>query len=453
MGTYQELDECLDKRLGNSLAELKRLVAQPSVGAQNWGLEECAQLVASMLQERGFSVKIYPTEGAPIVFAERKGASNKTLLFYNHYDVQPPEPLELWESPPFEPEERDGKLYGRGVSDDKGHITSRLLALDALLELEQELPCTIKFLIEGEEETSSKHLHAFVLDHRTLLSADACIWEFGGVDQHDTPMQYLGLRGICYVELSVESLSTDVHSGLGGSIFPNAAWRLVWALNSLKGPDEKIRIPGFYDKVRPATPRDLELMAALPDTGREYKSRYGVKAFLKGLEDGVDLRVEEIFSPTCTICGLTSGYQGEGSKTVLPARASAKVDFRLVPDQMPEEILAMLRGHLDSEGFEDVQIKYLGGDPPASTDLDDPFVNIVVASAADVYGVPMCKVPLTGGSGPNYAFVHDLGLPVATAGFGYPETRTHAPNENLRIDLYLKHARHMVRVIKQFSST
>ena len=404
-----------------------------------------------MLEKRGFKIQILPTEGAPVVYAERKGKNDKTLLFYNHYDVQPPEPLELWESPPFEPERRDGKLYGRGVSDDKGHIVSRLFALDALLDTDRELPCNIKFVIEGEEETASVHLHQFVLNHKELLAADACVWEFGGVNEDEVPIQYLGLRGICYVELSVESLSTDVHSGLGGSIFPNAAWRLIWALNTLKGPDEKIRIPGFYDNVRQPTARDRELLAALPDPIPEYKSRFGVKEFIKGLIDGTEIKVEEIFSPTCTICGLTSGYQGSGTKTVQPARASTKVDFRLIPDQTPAEVLEKLRAHLNAEGFSDVQIDFLGGEPPARTDPDDPFVNIVVDTAKDIYGVPMQKVPMTGGSGPNYPFVHDLGLPVATAGLGYPDTRAHAPNENIRIDLYLKHAKHMVRVISEFA--
>jgi acetylornithine deacetylase/succinyl-diaminopimelate desuccinylase-like protein len=450
MKDYKKIDGYLEKNLDKSIAELSRLVAQPSVGAQNLGMKECAALVGEMLEARGFNVEIMPTPGAPVVFGERKGRSGKTLLIYNHYDVQPPEPLELWETPPFEPSLRDGKLYGRGVGDDKGHIVSRLFAIDSLLDAEGELPCNIKFIIEGEEETSSVHLYDFIIKNKGKLKADACIWEFGGVDPRDVPMEYLGLRGICYVELSVTTAATDVHSGLGGSIFPNAAWRLVWALNTLKGPDEKILIPGFYDGVRPPSARDRELMSALPDSADDYKSRFGVKGFIKGLTGGVDLRIEEVFTPTCTICGLTSGYQGPGSKTVLPARASAKVDFRLVPDQKPDDILKKLRAHLDAQGFSDVQITNLGGDFPARTDPDDPFIQLVVKTSEEVYGTPMQLVPLTGGSGPSHPFVHDLGLPVATAGLGHPDGRSHAPNENIRIDLYLKHARHMARIISEF---
>jgi acetylornithine deacetylase/succinyl-diaminopimelate desuccinylase-like protein len=450
MTDYHKIDTFLDTHIDNSLEELGRLVAQPSISAQKIGLNECAELVAGMLRRRGFTAQIHPTPGSPVVTAERRGRTDKTLLIYNHYDVQPPEPLELWESPPFQPARREGKMYGRGVSDDKGHLVARLFAIDALLVEEGQLPCSIKFIVEGEEETASINLTRFVLDHKELLKADACMWEFGGVDHTDTPIQYLGLRGICYVELSVDLLSTDVHSGLGGSIFPNAAWRLVWALNTLKGEDERIRIPGFYDAVQPPSARDRELMSALPDVAEEYKSRYRVPYFIKGLSGGTDLKIEEVFSPTCTICGLTSGYQGPGSKTVLPARASAKVDFRLVPDQDPADILRKLRAHLDAEGFQDIHITDLGGDSPARTDPDDPFIQMVSQTARDVYSVPMTLVPLTGGSGPSHPFVHDLGLPVATGGMGYPDTRTHAPNENIRIDLYLKHAKHMARIIGEF---
>src|SRR5512135_1673987 len=451
MADYSKIDAYLEKNLDRSLDELCTLVAQPSVGAQNLGLKECAALVAGMLKKRSFKVEVMDTPGAPVVFGERKGKSDRTLLIYNHYDVQPPEPLELWETPPFKPARRDGKLFGRGISDDKGHIASRLHAIDSLLDAAGELPCNIKFIIEGEEETSSVHLYDFVMANKDRLKADACIWEFGSVDHTETPIETLGLRGICYVELSVELLSTDVHSGLGGSIFPNAAWRLVWALNSLKDKDEHILIPGFYEGIRPPSARDREMLAALPDPTEDYKTRFGVPYFLKGLKGGVDLEVEGVFSPTCTICGLTSGYQGPGSKTVLPARASAKVDFRLVPDQDPADILRKLREHLDTKGFKDVQVADLGGDHPGRTDPDDPFIQLVTRTARDVFDKPMLLVPMIGGSGPSYPFVHDLGLPVATVGLGHPDGRAHAPNENIRIDLYLKHARHMARILSEFA--
>ena len=261
------------------------------------------------------------------------------------------------------------------------------------------------------------------------------------------------MRGICYVELSVRTASIDAHSGLGGSIFPNAAWRLIWALRSIKGTDEVIRIPGHYDDVVPPSARDRGLLEAVPAVSGEYKQRYGVDHFLKGMTDGIELRREEVFVPTCTICGFSSGYEGEGSKTVLPAYAMAKVDFRLVPNQKPEDVLINLRKFLDDGGFEDVEITYLGGEPAARTDPDDPFVNLVVAAAEPVYGMPMQIAPMIGGSGPNYPFVHTLGLPVVTAGVGYPGSQAHAPNENMRLDLYLKGAEHIARIVKEFGKS
>lgn len=451
MADFKTLDDTIQRNLQTSLDDLSRLCAQPSIAAQNIGMVKCAELTAELLLSRGFEVQILPTKGFPIVYAERKGRADQTLLFYNHYDVQPPEPLELWDSPPFDPTLRDGKMFARGVSDDKGHIICRLAAIDAFLLSEGDLPCNVKFLIEGEEEIGSTNLPEFIRDNLDLLAADACLWEFGGVDHEGTPMQVAGLRGICYVELSVRSASLDAHSGLGGSIFPNAAWRLIWALNSLKGPDERIRLPGFYDRVQPPSKRDLELLTQFPDMAEEYRSTYGLSGFIKDIEGGVDLLREEIFSPTCTICGLTSGYQGPGSKTILPALASAKVDFRLVPDQDPEEVVLQLQNHLDNEGFHDVEITYLAGENPARTDLDDPFLHRVVATAEDVYGVPQKIMPMSPGSGPNHPFLHGLKVPVATAGISYPKANIHAPNENIVIDNFVSGVRHTARIIAEFS--
>jgi acetylornithine deacetylase/succinyl-diaminopimelate desuccinylase-like protein len=447
------IDRYIEDHMDESIAELSKLCEIPSVAAKNQNMDECAEFVVKLLQKRGFVIEIMPTGGSPVVYGERKGKVDKTFIFYDHYDVQPAEPFELWDSPPFEPAIRDGKLFARGVSDNKGNITSRLLAIDALLDVDAELPCNVKFIIEGEEEIGSVHLPKFIEENTEKLAGDACIWEFGGVNYEDVPEQVLGLRGICYVELSVETADIDVHSGTGGTIFPNAAWRLVWALNSLKDSNERVRIPGFYDNVVPPTKRDKEILSALPDFAGDYKTRYGVKEFLKGTIGGLDLHIQEVFEPSCTICGLTSGYQGPGSKTVLPAKASAKIDFRLVPDQTPEEILEKLRSHLNAEGFSDVTIEYLGGGSPGRTDPDDPFVEVVVQSAVEVYGSPQIVRPMVGGSGPNHAFLKYLKVPITTAGVGYPGSRAHAPNENIRLDLYLKGTKHIVRILKAFAGS
>jgi acetylornithine deacetylase/succinyl-diaminopimelate desuccinylase-like protein len=453
MTKLNEFDLFLESNLEISIKQLETLVAQPSISATRKGLFECSEMVVQIMKKRRFRIQIFTNQIAPIIFAERKGKRNKTILFYNHYDVQPPEPLDLWESSPFEPVIREGKLFGRGSNDDKGNIVNRLFALDAFLALEKELPCNVKFLIEGQEEVSSVDLEKFVHDHGDLLEADACIWESGGVDQNNTPIEYLGLRGICYVQLDVETANQDTHSGLGGSIFPNAAWRLIWALRSIKGQDERIRLPGFYDKVRPPSSRDRELMAKLVDSADEYKRRYGISHFINGLEGGVNLRIAEVFQPTCTICGLTSGYQGPGSKTVLPAKASAKIDFRLVPDQDPQDVLKQLRTHLDSNGFDDISITDLGSEKPARTDPDDPFIQILVNTAKEVYGKPMQLMPLSGGSGPNYLIQDALKIPIASFGIGYPDANAHAPNENIRLIDYLNAAKHLIRILSAFSES
>jgi acetylornithine deacetylase/succinyl-diaminopimelate desuccinylase-like protein len=448
--TLSKIDDYINKNIDIFVDELARLCCQPSVSAQNLGIGECAALVATMLGEHGYRAEIIPSGGHPVVYGEGSGRSDKTLLFYLHYDVQPAEPLELWESPPFELTQRGDNLYARGVVDDKGHIITRLAALAAVRHVLGELPCRVKFVIEGEEELGSPTIDKFIEANRERLAADACIWEFGGVNYDGAPTQALGMRGICYVELVVKTANQDAHSGLGGSIFPNAAWRLVWALNSLKGQDERILIPGFYDNVLPPSERDLQLLATHPDEAAQMKEMYGLKGFLKGITGGVELKQAAVFEPTCTICGLDSGYQGPGSKTVLPAEARAKVDFRLVPEQSPAEIVEKLRAHLDAQGFDDIEIILHGGTRPAKVDPDDPFVRLTNEAAAGVYGKEPVVAPIIGGSGPLYPFVYELGLPVVAAGIGYPGGRVHAPNEHIRMQDFVNGIRHTARIIEAF---
>ena len=445
--TMQKVDQYIEENLDQSIKELSKLCAQPSVAAQKWGMEECANLVAQSLAARGFAVQILPTSGSPVVFGERKGRVDRTLIVYDHYDVQPPEPLELWETPPFEPTIRGGRLFARGVADNKGNLVGRLHAIDAILAAEGELPCTIKFVVEGEEEIGSVNLEPFVKAHRDLLAGDVCVWEVGGVDHEDTPIQMLGLRGICYVELYARTANQDVHSGTGGSIFHNAAWRLVWALNSLKDQDEHILLPGFYEDVIPPTDREIALLAKGPEMIPYYMETYGLDGFLKDIEDELELAIQGVYQPTCTICGLTAGYQGTGSKTVLPATASAKVDFRLVPNQTPAKVLEQLRTHLDAHGFEDIEIVDLGGNPAAKTDPDHPAVEMAVRAARDVYEKPTRLIPMIGGSGPNFIFQKYLDVPIISSGAGDSQSNAHAPNESISLDLYQKGAKHFARLV------
>ena len=239
----QRLDNFLEERLDDYISEIAALCALPSISARGEGIEECADLVKRMLAERGFEVIQTDTPGNPIILAHAPGRSDRTLLYYNHYDVQPPEPLELWSSPPFEPVVRDGALYARGARDDKGEFVSRLAAVDAVRAVHAgELPCGVTFLVEGEEEIGSPHIVDFVQRYKELLGCHGAIWEEGGIDHEGRALLELGVRGLLFVELSVETMSQDAHSG-EAHVLPNAAWRLHGALDSLKGPDERVRIP------------------------------------------------------------------------------------------------------------------------------------------------------------------------------------------------------------------
>lgn len=447
--TLARIDRHIEDNLDKTVGMLARLCAQPSISAQHLGIEACADLVAAILREERFEADVVPSAGNPVVVGRGEGRNPQTLLMYLHYDVQPAEPLELWESPPFELTRRGNRLYARGVSDDKGHIVARLAALAAVRAVLGELPCRVKFVIDGEEEIGSPNMQRFVEEHQELLTSDACIWEFGGVNVYGDPEMTLGMRGICYVELEVSTASRDAHSGLGGSIFPNAAWRLVKALNTLRDDKGRILIDGFYDNVRPPSERDRAYLDRAPDESEVLREMYDLEGYLDA-QSGLAWKVQAVFEPTCTICGLTSGYEGPGTKTVLPATALAKVDFRLVPDQTPEEVVGKLRAHLDRHGFEDVRVTLLGGQRPAKVDPDDPFVQLSIAAARDVYDREMVVLPIIGGSGPLYPFVSVLGVPVVSAGIGHPDSRVHAPNENIDLDYFVRGIKHTARIIAEF---
>ena len=446
------LDAALDAALPAVLSELAELVAIPSVAAQPGSpMVACAEKVAELYRKRGLTAHLVPTKGGPpVVYAEDRGAGvdAPTALLYNHYDVQPAEPYDLWESDPWTMRVEGDFAFARGVSDDKGHIACRLLALDALRALNGgALPVNVKVLVEGEEEVASVHLAEWMEQHAALLSADVTLWEFGGINRAGQPELICGLRGIATFELRVKTIDHDAHSGVGGTILPNAAWRLTWALASLKGPDERILIPGHYDGVLPATAADLALLEKLaPKIEEELKGEFALEGFL-GAPTGVELHRRASFEPSCTINGLSSGYQGAGAKTVLPAEAMAKLDFRLVPDMDPVKVHRSLRAHLDAQGFPDIEVIYLGGQKPGRVDPNHPLVQLAIDTAREVYGTEPSVTPLSPVTGPVHPFVVGLGQPIVTIGCGYPGARVHAPNENLRISDLVRGAKHTARYL------
>jgi len=448
----QDVFRYIEEHRDEAIDQLIRLTSMPSVSAQGRAIRETAQVVESMLTELGFRAEIAPKwPGNVVVLSELAGASAKTLLFYNHYDVQPAEPLELWTSPPFEPAIRDGKIYGRGVDDNKGNLIARLAAIRALLAVRGRVPVNIRFCIEGDEEIGSPGIESFVEKQADRLAADACIWEGGGVNWDGQLQITLGVKGSVYVELVARGASRDAHSQYA-TVVPNPAWRLVWALTTLKDADENILVKGFYDNVRPVTALERAAVEAMPSLEEHTAESLGLTSFVKGVR-GLEYRLRHILEPTCNIDGLTAADPGSGRKTVIPCLAVAHMDFRLVPDQTPDEIVAKLRDHLDARGFADIEVRRLSGARPARTPIDHPFVELVRETARQVYPVEPLVSPTMAGTGPLYPFVDTLGLPTADCGVGYPESRIHAPNENIRLADFVRGAQHVAAILDRFAAS
>jgi acetylornithine deacetylase/succinyl-diaminopimelate desuccinylase-like protein len=328
----------------------------------------------------------------------------------------------------------DSKLYARGVSDNKAEIASRLTAIRALRAVYGELPITLRWIIEGEEEIGSPHFGAIAQAYSSLLQADGCLWEGSGFDPTNRPQLGLGTKGLLYVQLDIQGTGIDAHSG-SAPILPSAAWRLVQALATLRTPEGLIRIPGFYDDVLPPTAAQMSAIIDQPDQDDELREAYKVERFVDGLK-GVALREREAFTPTCNIAGLVSGYTGEGSKTVLPARAMAKIDFRLVPNQNPQDILAKLQAHLVAQGYGDIRITVFANAEPVVTTIDHPFVQKIATIAESFAGKRPSITPIAGGTLP---FLGDLRRYVGVPGLAAPDnpvywgSGAHAPNEHIRL--------------------
>jgi acetylornithine deacetylase/succinyl-diaminopimelate desuccinylase-like protein len=413
---------------------LEQLCRQPSVSAEGAGLSETADLVESLLADSGFTTRqLRADDGPPAVWGELAGRSPWTLLLYNHYDVQPVDPIELWDSPPFEPAVRDGKLFARGASDNKAQIALRLAVVRALGDA---LPVTVRWIVEGEEEIGSPNFDELVRRHADLLRADGCLWEGSGFLPDGRPEVVLGVKGVLAVRLDLELLSGDAHSGTA-AVVPSAPWRLVEALGTIRDPAGRILIGGFHDAVREPTPEQRRAVAEQsPTADDELRAAYGVREFVDGVQREV-LRERLTFAPTANIAGIHTGYGGPGVKTVLPARASAWLDFRLVPDQRPGDVLRLLRSHLDERGFSDVEITQLAAADPAATPPDDPFVARAVAVAERLSGQAASIVPLVAGSLPFVAsFNRYVGVPGLSAPDNavYSGCAAHAPNEHIRLE-------------------
>jgi acetylornithine deacetylase/succinyl-diaminopimelate desuccinylase-like protein len=444
------------------ISDLQTLIRQPSVSARRVGLLECANLVAHIMLKSGITSEVLYLDDLkndkkdvppPIVYGEVKSKANpngKTILFYNHYDVQPEEPLELWKVDPFSGKVEGNYIFGRGSSDDKGELITRIKAVEYFLKKTGDVPCNVKFIVEGEEEIGSLHVEKYLTKYRHKLTCDGVIWEFGYIDERDRPIISLGMKGLLYVELLSKGPSRDAHSSLA-VLIENPAWRLVRALNTMRDNNGKILIRGWYKDVREFTPEELSLIANEPFDEEEFKKEYGIDKFVNNAT-GIEARKAFVGMSTCNIAGLLSGYIGEGAKTILPAEAKVKIDFRLVPDMIPEKQFELVKNHLKESGFEDdIDIKLIHGEAAVRMPSNHSFVKQVEESAKETFGSAIISIS-SAGTGPMHSFAKVLGAPCVSIGSTYIYAKIHSPNEFARIDLLNKTTKCIGAILEKFAS-
>jgi acetylornithine deacetylase/succinyl-diaminopimelate desuccinylase-like protein len=434
------LTQYLEQNRDRFVEDLKACLRIPSVSAQPQHKADCvrcAEHLAAHLKSLGMTrVEVVPTAGHPVVYAEWLGAPGKpTALVYGHYDVQPPEPLELWKTKPFEPELRDGKLFARGAVDDKGQVYMHLKAIEAHMKVNGRLPVNVKLVIEGEEEVGSDHLEGFLTSRRRELDADVIVVSDTAMMGPDQPALTYALRGILYTQIEVRGPKQDLHSGHFGGAVMNPANALAAIIAGLKDGDGRITVPGFYDGVRALTAAEREMMAKLPFDEKNYLGEAGAPAWG---EKGWTTLERSTARPTLDVNGMWSGYTGEGSKTVLPAFAAAKVSMRLVPDQDPIALLRSFEGHVRKLAPPGVSVNVIDmhSGPAWITDPNHPMLQCARRARARAGAKPPVLIR-EGGSIPVMAtFQKTHGLPAILVGFGLDDDNVHAPNEKFSLSSY-----------------
>jgi acetylornithine deacetylase/succinyl-diaminopimelate desuccinylase-like protein len=455
------INTTVDSEMKSLVSDLQTLIRQPSVSARRVGVLECANLVAHIMLKSGINSEVLYLDDLkndkkdvpPIVYGEVKSKANpngRTILFYNHYDVQPEEPLELWKADPFSGKVEGNYIFGRGSSDDKGELITRIKAVEYFLKKTGDVPCNVKFIVEGEEEIGSLHVEKYLTEYRHKLTCDGVIWEFGYIDERDRPIISLGMKGLLYVELLSKGPSRDAHSSLA-VLIENPAWHLVRALNTMRDNNGKILIGGWYKDVREFTPEELSLIANEQFDEEEFKKEYGIDKFVNNAT-GIEARKAFVGMSTCNIAGLLSGYTGEGAKTILPSEAKVKIDFRLVPDMIPEKQFELVKNHLKENGFEDhIDIKLIHGEAAVRMPSNHSFVKQVEESAKETFGSAIISIS-SAGTGPMHSFAKVLGAPCVSIGSTYIYAKIHSPNEFARIDLLNKTTKCIGAILEKFAS-
>lgn len=431
--TLDKVLNCIDRNHDRYLEALFTLLRQPSISTQDQGVRECVDLLVEILRSNGIESRLIETRGYPVVFGEvRSGRRDApTILFYGHYDVQPPEPLEEWNSPPFEPTIRDDRIFARGAGDNKGQLMAHILAVSSYLETGAELPVNVKFVFEGEEENGSPHIARFAEEHGELLAADLVYTSDGGYHDSGRPLVCFGVRGMLAFELEASGAKSDLHSGNRGNVVPNPAWQIIDLLHTMRNSEGRVLIEGFYDEVREPTDLELKLTASMPFDRQGFLKQMGLSE--SPIKDATDYGSRLMYQPTFNIAGFTSGYGGRGMKTIIPSRATLKMDIRLVADQRSEDIFSKLSAHVASHA-PGVSIRRLGAMEPSRTSPDLEVSRQVVDAVTQAHGVDPVISPSLGGSLPDYVWTSILGIPSALVPYANPDENNHAPNENLKVD-------------------
>src|ERR687889_692929 len=465
------IDEHVDSNMSDLISDLQTLIKVPSVSAKKQGLVECAALVVNIMNNAGINAEVLyldhdskmnntrninaTTTPPPIVYGEVKSKANpngKAILFYNHYDVQPEDPIELWDKDPFSGKVEGNYIFGRGASDDKGELITRIKAVEYFLRMTGDVPCNVKFTVEGEEEIGSKNISQYLTQYKDMFACDGIIWEFGYVDEKDIPIISLGMKGLLYVEFVAKGPSRDAHSSLA-VLIENPAWHLIRALNSMRDSAGRILVKDWYNEVRDFSAQDISLIEQEPFNEESFKKEYSIEKFVDNIS-GAETRKALAGNPTCNIAGILSGYIGEGAKTVLPAEAIAKLDFRLVPDMVPEKQLERIKRHLKENGFKEneIAVKFIHGEAAARVSATDPFVNIVQEAAKEIFGSVITSVS-SAGTGPMHSFIEILKSPCVSVGSTYVYAKIHSPNEFARVDLLNNATKCICNIMEEFANS
>jgi acetylornithine deacetylase/succinyl-diaminopimelate desuccinylase-like protein len=406
-----------------------------------------------MLEDLGMEVQNLAAGGPPLLLGSLgRNPALPTLLFYGHYDVQPPEPLEAWSSPPFEPEVRDGRIFARGAGDNKGQFFCHLVAMEAFRSAAGGLPSVnVRVLLDGEEECGSPHLLESVRHSSDILAGvDVVVTADGPYHESGSPCVICGVRGLLYVELRCRGASRDLHSGHYGGIAPLPAWRLVQCLGSLLDGEGRVAYPGFLDSVREPGADERAALEAIPATEEEIARGLGLTSLPSGPGGGFLERVQ--FRPHANISGIRCGYAGEGPKTVIPCEAVAKLDIRLVPDQDPDAVFEALREHLRRSGFGDVEAVALQAVPASRTPVGHPVVRTITRAVERGWGGKPILVPSLGATLPEHVFTGELGIPSVLVPYANPDERNHAPDENLLLEAFRRGIRTSAAILAEMAS-